>query len=462
MTKKNNTLSELFRTAVLHSERLRIMGLLAALLFLMTFSFVRAALSKASLQVLFWKTLPLLLGAIIYEVILLLLVRRAHKHKRTLPGWLTILTVVLETSFPTFVLFIMTTQTELNPYSVLSAPIVSIYFLFLILSALRLQQMLCILAGLTAGGGYFVVMAFVYLRWPDLRSEAVALSVNAHVTYGVLIFLGGLLAAFVARKIRTEISSGIQQLMQRQRLEADLEVARSIQLRLLPQQKPELIEYDIAGQTWPADQTGGDYYDWLSLPDGRWAFTIADVSGHGIGPALVAANCHAYVHAVFGSDGDLSSWINRINHYLENDLEEGRFVTFLAAVLDCDNNSISILSAGHGPTLLYRSSGGSPEELPSQGPPLGVTKDCAYDPPIVVSLNPGDILALITDGFMEWANPHSEQFGVSRLKKALSQYSNLTSAQIINRLRDEVLYFAADTSQKDDLTAVFIKRLSHR
>ena len=460
MTKKINAVSVLFRTAALHSERLRILGLLAALLFLVAFTFVRTALSEASFQPLFWKTLPMLLGAIFGEVILLLLVRRAHKRKHTLPAWLTILTVVLETSFPTLGLFIMTSQPELNPYSVLSAPIVSIYFLFLILSALRLQQFLCILAGITASVGYFVVMAFVYLRWPNLQREDLTLSVSAHVTYGVLILLGGLLAALVARKIRTEISEGILQLEKRQRFEADLEVARSIQMGLLPQSKPELAGYDIAGQTWPADQTGGDYYDWLPLPDGRWAFTIADVSGHGIGPALVTANCHAYVHAVFGSHGDLSSWVNRINHFLENDLEVERFVTFLAAVLEHENNSVSILSAGHGPTLLYRSSTGSVEELSTQGPPLGVMADCTYDSPIVVSLNPGDFLLLITDGFMEWANPQAEQFGISRLKKALSQYSNLTSAQIINRLRDEVLNFAGGSSQKDDLTAVVIKRIS--
>jgi serine phosphatase RsbU (regulator of sigma subunit) len=460
MVKKNNTVSLLFQTAALQSERLRILGLLAALLFLMAFTFVRAVLSEASLQSLFWKTLPLLSGAIIYEVILLFLVLRARKRQHTLPGWLTILTVVLETSFPTLGLLIMTTQPELHPYSILSAPIVSIYFLFRILSALRLQQSLCILAGITASLGYFSVIIFVYLHWPNLQHEDLTLSLKAHVTYGVLILLGGLLAALVARKIRTEVSESVLQLEKSQRLEADLEVARSIQLGLLPQSKPQLAEYDISGHSWPADQTGGDYYDWLPLPDGRWAFTIADVSGHGIGPALVTANCHAYVHAVFGRDGDLLSWINRINHFLEDDLDSGRFVTFLAAVLEQDNNSVSILSAGHGPTLLYRSSTGSVEELSTQGPPLGVLADYTYDPPVMISLDPGDFLVLITDGFMEWANSQNEQFDVSRMKTSLQQHSSLTSTQIIDCLRGDVLAFASGTNQKDDLTAVVIKKVS--
>lgn len=458
MTKSSTTVSGLFRTAAMHSERLRILGLLVALLFLMGFNIIRAILGTASLKSVFGKALPLLLGAILYEIILLVLVRRTHKKQGTPPAWLIYLTVIVETSIPTAGLFIMTTQPEFNPYSILSAPIVSIYFLFLILSALRLRQFLCILAGITASLGYFSVVMYVYLRWPDLSQGDQILTLSSHVTYGVLILLGGVLASLVSRKIRMEITEGLLQLEQRQRLEADLEVARSIQLGLLPKSNPEISTYDIAGQTWPADQTGGDYYDWLSLPDGCWAFTIADVTGHGIGPALITANCHAYVHAVFGNSGDLSSWIQRINHFLEDDLDSGRFVTFLAAVLEPDRHLLSILSAGHGPTLLYRATSASVEELPTQGPPLGLIADFTCDSPIVVSLDPGDFLVLITDGFMEWANPQNEQFGINRMNEALSQYSSLSSQQIINRLRNEVMTFSAGASQKDDLTAVIIKR----
>lgn len=241
-----------------------------------------------------------------------------------------------------------------------------------------------------------------------------------------------------------------------------MEVARSIQLGLLPESEPELAEYDVAGQTWPADQTGGDYYDWLPLSDGRWVFIIADVTGHGIGPALVTANCHAYVHAVFGSGGDLSDWVSQINSFLENDLDSGRFVTFLAAVLSQDSGLVSVLSAGHGPTLLYRSSTDSIEELPTQGPPLGIIAECKYGSPVIISLNPGDCLVLVTDGFIEWTDPQNEQFGVDRLEEALLRHGNLASAQIIDHLRDDVLTFAKGTSQKDDLTAVVIKRMANR
>jgi hypothetical protein len=456
MNSKQNV-SLLFRTAALHSEKIRILGLIAALVFLAAFTSVRAVLSE-SLHGLFAKTLPLLLGAVGYEVILWFLAKRAERQKKYLPGWLVVLTIILETSFPTLALFIMTTEPELNPFSVLSAPVVSVYFLLLIISALRLNPGLCIVSGIVACGGYGAVTAYVYSHWQPPPHQNMISGVSAQVTYGVLLLLGGVMASVVARKIRTEVSQGILQIEKRQRLEADLEVARSIQIGLLPKEKPQLPQFDVAGQSWPADQTGGDYYDWLPLPDGRWVVTIADVTGHGIGPALLTANCHAYVHALFGTSGDLHSWISRINGFLADDLEMGRFITFLAVVLNPSDASFSVLSAGHGPTLLYRSSSGLVEELPTQGPPLGIVADYQYMTPIELKLETGDFLVLLTDGFTEWADPLMEQFGVDRAKSALQKQSTLSSAQIIEALRADVLSFAGGTSQKDDLTAVVIKR----
>jgi len=456
MASKPN-ISLLFQTAALHSEKLRINGLIAVFLFMNVFTTLRAILNE-SLRGLFWKTLPLLIGAMLFEGILWYFIRQADRRKRLVPIWLSALTVILETSIPTIALFIMTTEPRLDPYEVLSAPAVSIYFLFLILSALRLNPLLCVLAGITASGGYFAVMAFVYSRWPAPPQTEFLSGTSSHVTYGILLFLGGILASVVAKKIRTEVTQGILQLETRQRMEADLEVARSIQTGLLPRCRPQTAGFDIAGHTWPADQTGGDYYDWFQLPDGRWIFSIADVTGHGIGPALLTANCRAYVHALFGTEGNLQAWIGRVNQFLAADLEMGRFVTFLAVLLNPADGSLSLLSAGHGPTLVYRSASGDVEDLPSQGPPLGFLPDCEFESPVSIVLNPGDFLVLLTDGFTEWANPQTEQFGVDRAKLSLRQHNAGPSSQIIHRLRDDVLAFSQGTAQKDDLTAVVIQR----
>src|SRR6185369_6085789 len=111
-------------------------------------------------------------------------------------------------------------------------------------------------------------------------------------------------------------------------------VARSIQQALIPHAGPSIPGFDIAGWNRPADQTGGDYYDWQMLPDGNWIVTLADVSGHGIGPALVTAACRAYVRASSFYNSDLSSLAGRMNRLLAEDLPEGRFVTMVSVIID--------------------------------------------------------------------------------------------------------------------------------
>ncbi len=449
--------SRLFQAAVLQGEKLRISGMMAALAFLMVLMAIRAA-SHATLYQLFWKTQPVLAGVFLFEAVLRYRLHRAERQKRFLSLWAIAVPIVVETSLPTLVLFIMVTASGLNAYSFLTAPVVLLYFLFLILSTLRLNPRMCILAGLAAGGGYLALASYVYLSHPYPPGEDILLGIYAHGTYVVLLMLGGALAAVVAGKIRHEVAHGVFQIEQRQRLEADLEAARSIQRGLLPRGVPPLADYEAAGQSWPADQTGGDYYDWMKLPNDRWIFTIADVTGHGIGPALLAANCHAYVHAVFGTEGDIHRWISRINQFLAQDLEPGLFITFLGVELNPENGELSLLSAGHGPTLLYRASGGTVEELPTQGLPLGLVADFAYDIPLVFHLEPGDVLMLMTDGIAEWTNRRNEQFGVERAAAFLRDEAGRDAKEIIERLRNCVMLFAEGTGQKDDLTVVVIKR----
>src|SRR5204862_4204602 len=109
-------------------------------------------------------------------------------------------------------------------------------------------------------------------------------------------------------------------------------VARSIQQSLLPQESPQISGFEIAGWNQPADETGGDYFDWKSLPDGKVVVTLADVTGHGIGPALLAVVCRAYARASFTVSQTLTAAFDHINQALGSDLSSGRFATFVAAV----------------------------------------------------------------------------------------------------------------------------------
>ncbi|MFN9972742.1 MAG: PP2C family protein-serine/threonine phosphatase, partial [Phycisphaerae bacterium] len=157
-------------------------------------------------------------------------------------------------------------------------------------------------------------------------------------------------------------------------LRHDLDIAKKIQEGLFPKTPPETPGYDIAGWSKPADQTGGDYYDWIALPNGRLAVMLGDVTGHGIGPALLMAICRAYTRATFPSQMELQEAMRRLNALLSEDVGEGRFITFAVAVLDPATGEVEVLSAGHGPILLRRTPGGtcSLAETEGTGLPLGI------------------------------------------------------------------------------------------
>lgn len=126
--------------------------------------------------------------------------------------------------------------------------------------------------------------------------------------------------------------------MQRQleEVEHDLGIARSIQQSLLPTVLPKVNGMEISGWNLPADATGGDYFDWKRMRDGRLVVTLAGVTGHGIGPALVASVCRAYARSSFDTHDDLVNATQRINHYFGEDLPAGSFATFVAAVCSGD------------------------------------------------------------------------------------------------------------------------------
>ena len=140
---------------------------------------------------------------------------------------------------------------------------------------------------------------------------------------------------------------------EKERIEHDLDIARHIQQSLLPSKPLITKNFQIAGLNYAADQTGGDYYDWLELPDGKIAISIADVSGHGIGPALIVAVCRAYFRASTRWQDDLNSVISYVNKLLTEDLTSGRFVTVAIGMLDMVNNKMEYYSAGHAPTFFY-------------------------------------------------------------------------------------------------------------
>src|SRR6185369_10330183 len=206
----------------------------------------------------------------------------------------------------------------------------------------------------------------------------------------------------------------------------------------------------IAGWNQPADQTGGDYFDWQSLPDGRLAISLGDATGHGIGPALVSSSCRAYARASFAANGSQGQFLGRMNSLLAEDLSANRFVTFAVVFLDPAKSEVEVLSAGHGPILWYKHATNEIENLEAQGIPLGMIAGVNYEQAPVRRLAPNDMIVLVTDGFYEWENASGQEFGLHRLESVVLQSHNCSAEELIARLRSAVEDFCGGTEQKDD------------
>lgn len=246
---------------------------------------------------------------------------------------------------------------------------------------------------------------------------------------------------------------------EKEQITAKLNIARDIQRGLLPKAPPEARGFDIAGWSEAADETGGDFYDWIETPRGEIVLVVADVTGHGVGPSLMAAVCRAYARATLVENGPIEPLVDRLNRLVHGDAQSGQFVTFFAGVLDPASRRLSILSAAHGPILVYRASERAVVETPTHGLPLGVVDDLDSDPGTRLVLEPGDILMVTSDGFFEWANTRGEQFGTERLSEALRNSIGCSSSEIIERVRRAVYEFTAGTQQPDDMTALVVRCL---
>jgi phosphoserine phosphatase len=249
----------------------------------------------------------------------------------------------------------------------------------------------------------------------------------------------------------------LEEYAEKQRMERDLAIARQIQQSLFPKENPTLPGYEIAGWNRSADETGGDCYDFIPLPDGRLAIFLADATGHGIGAALVIAEARSLVRAMLSITDDLRKVCDAVNRLLAADLESRRFVTAFLGVLDPQRHCVDYVSAGQGP-LLHVSRRGV-ESLSASGVPLAIMEGFAYELPPPLRFEPGDLLLLLTDGFYEAADPAGALFGEERVSKVARRHAASPLSGLIERLDEAVGQFVAGGPQADDLTAVLVRRM---
>ncbi len=302
----------------------------------------------------------------------------------------------------------------------------------------------------------------------EARGVDVALRSKGGVEIGVL-FSAATLAR--GRQAAAQLVCVAQDLTERRRAEAanrekdrllhDMSIARSIQQSLLPAEAPAISGYSVAGWSQPADMAGGDYYDWITLDDGCVLVAIADVAGHGVGSAMLAAASRAYLRSCSESSrGEaLQALAGRVNSLLSRDMPSDRFVTAAVAVLDSNRHELRVYSAGHAPLFYCHAATGVVELWEADELPWGIV-DLGTPRPIpkTITFEPGDVLVFTTDGFFEWFGPDRECFGVERLTATIAANHHLPPSELIDALHSAVRSFARTGEQQDDLTAVVVKR----
>lgn len=457
------TASESFRLRLLRSEMHRARLASAVYGVLVVLSVLRRAMGGvvfADDRVFGW-TIGVLLVAMVYEGVLAWRLGRAAREGRTIARWRLLVSGATGLLVPGLLMLFLHLWSPRGEYAALSAPAVLLFPLAIMLSILCLRPRATLALGLGAALIHWALVADT-IRHSHGQLDSHQYPVLA--SYGVLLVLTGVGGMLVSRAARRYVSEAVEEAEGRERaglrlaaVEHDLEVARQIQRGLLPSGPPVFGGFDIAGMNRPAEQTGGDYYDWQVLPNGRLLVVMADVTGHGIGPAIVMAVCRAYSRAAAGLESDPAALMARLNSLVLADVSGGRFVTLAMAVLEVSGR-VELVSAGHGPTFLYRARDGSVEQFGGDGLPLAVMEGESYGPAREFAMERDDVLVMLTDGVTEWQNGAGKQFGSAGVVEAVKAAAGGSAAEIVGRVDAAVLGFAGGTKQNDDVTVVVVKR----
>ena len=244
----------------------------------------------------------------------------------------------------------------------------------------------------------------------------------------------------------------------RERLHRELEIAREVQERLFPQSYPSTEGLDCAGFCRPASGVGGDYYDFIPLPDGRIGVAVGDISGKGIPAALLMASLRASLRVqTIGNPADLAMLVRNVNLLLYESSAASRYATFFYSQYDPASRRLDFVNAGHNPPFVLR----GPEiiHLEASGPVVGLLPNATYEQQSLV-LAPGDVLCAYTDGISEAMTIENEEWGEERMVLALEANIGMPAAAIIDRVIAAADRFAAGAPQHDDMTLVLMKVLT--
>jgi serine phosphatase RsbU (regulator of sigma subunit) len=240
----------------------------------------------------------------------------------------------------------------------------------------------------------------------------------------------------------------------------EMRIGREIQQRLFPAIAPTLAGFDIAGASFPATATGGDYFDYIPMLEGRLGLVVGDVTGHGLGPALIMADARAILRTLARSFADVPDILVHANDLLREDIGWDRFLTVFFGRLCPAERGLRYLNAGHPPGVVLGSDGVVVAELKATLPALGMFPIEQPPEPVTLTLEPGHLLVLMTDGVTEAAAPSGEDFGCERALAVVRAHQTRPAADIVAALNSAVRAHIQDQAQGDDITIVIVKSLS--
>ena len=245
---------------------------------------------------------------------------------------------------------------------------------------------------------------------------------------------------------------------ERRYLDRELHFARLVQEALLPTEHPQLEGFEIFGGSHPAKQTCGDWFDYLSFPDGSLGLVTGDVSGHGFGPAILSAAMAAYLEVLAESRSDVQEILNMCNRLVCKRNLDGQFAVLALGRLQPGVRSLAFGGAGEGMLIVNRS-GQLKHSIGSSGFPFGLVDDCSYEAPAQVPLESGDVLLMLTDGFREAMNRDGALFGDSRVVETVAANLHASASEIFKALWRTGRKFADGHHQQDDMTGIVVKVL---
>lgn len=244
------------------------------------------------------------------------------------------------------------------------------------------------------------------------------------------------------------------------KLRRDVEAAHRIQQHLLPSREPKIRGFEIAGGCYPAEHCSGDFFDYIPMSRGRLAIVLADVSGHGFGPAILAATIRSYLRTAAVLGNQVHEMLALGNRLLVNDGDTNPFASAFTVSLDTSTRSIQFSSAGHPGYLLRKD--GSVAKLETPCVPIGVREDEVFPLSRPIALDRGDILLIASDGVFETRRADKEFFGLDRAVAVVHKYRSHPPAEIVDHLYRAACKFAGTSHLDDDLTAVIVKAVTRK